>query len=86
MLPKVRAAQPVELGGRGGANRSNLTAGEYVLELPAALRANPRPEWAFWPTGNCEPAVVRYAGAAGRWTAAYHPLTARPTLAEFSTR
>ena len=85
MPSKERAAQPVELG-RGGKDSNALAAGEYSLELPAALRANPRPEWAFWPTGNCEPAVVRFVGPFGRWTASYHPLTARPTLAEFSTR
>jgi prepilin-type N-terminal cleavage/methylation domain-containing protein len=81
---KARAALPVELG--RGSSAAQRIAGAYSLELPAALRTNPRPEWAFWPTGNCEPAVVRFAGAAGRWTAAYHPLTGRPTLAEFTTR
>ncbi len=82
---KERAALPVELGPDAN-GETKPVAGAYTLELPAALRVNPRPEWAFWPTGNCEPAVVRYEGPAGRWTAAYHPLTARPTLAEFSAR
>ena len=81
---KERAKLPVDLGrGSSGAQR---IAGAYSLELPAALRNNPRAEWAFWPTGNCEPAVVHFVGDAGRWTAAYHPLTGRPNLAEFSTR
>lgn len=84
MPTKERATLPVELGTGSGAGA--LAAGEYSLELPAALRAKQRPEWAFWPTGNCEPAIVRFVGQPGRWTAAYHPLTARPTIAEFSAR
>jgi len=48
------------------------------MELPAALLSKgTRPEaiWTFWPNGVCEPAQIRYHGAAGGWRARYHPLT-----------
>src|SRR5436190_10797331 len=36
----------------------SLTAGEAVaMKLPAALTKDPPPEWIFWPSGNCEPAI-----------------------------
>jgi prepilin-type N-terminal cleavage/methylation domain-containing protein len=31
-----------------------------TLTLPAALSAKPAGEWIFWPTGTCEPAIVRF--------------------------
>lgn len=47
------------------------------VSFPAALVDDAPPEWIFWPSGNCEPAVVTYQGKAGKWTASYSPLTAR---------
>jgi prepilin-type N-terminal cleavage/methylation domain-containing protein len=47
------------------------------VSFPAALVDNAPPEWIFWPSGNCEPAVVTYQGKEGKWTANYSPLTAR---------
>jgi hypothetical protein len=47
------------------------------VSFPAALLEQPPPEWIFWPSGNCEPAVVTYKGNDGKWTANYSALTAR---------
>ena len=54
-----------------------------TLALPAALSAKPPGEWIFWPTGTCEPAIVRFAGRAGTWTANYSPLTGHGELANY---
>ena len=58
----------------------------YVLQLPAALADDPPPDWAFWPSGTCEPAVVTYKGEDGSWTANYAALTARAELANYATK
>ena len=58
----------------------------YVLQLPAALAEDPPPDWAFWPSGTCEPAVVTYKGVDGSWTANYSALTARAELAYYATK
>jgi prepilin-type N-terminal cleavage/methylation domain-containing protein len=47
------------------------------VSFPAALVDDAPPEWIFWPSGNCEPAVVTYQGKDGKWTANYSALTAR---------
>lgn len=47
------------------------------ISFPAALVDDAPPEWVFWPSGNCEPAVVKYQGKDGGWTAEYSALTAR---------
>jgi prepilin-type N-terminal cleavage/methylation domain-containing protein len=47
------------------------------ISFPAALVDDAPPEWVFWPSGNCEPAVVKYRGKDGGWTAEYSALTAR---------
>src|SRR5438045_341098 len=52
----------------------------YTLSFPASIEEEPPAEWIFWPSGNCEPAVVTYRGGAGGWRAKYSPLTARPEL------
>jgi hypothetical protein len=57
-----------------------------TLTLPAALSRKPAGEWIFWPTGTCEPAIVRYAGRAGTWTADYSPLTAHAQLTNYAAR
>jgi prepilin-type N-terminal cleavage/methylation domain-containing protein len=54
-----------------------------TLTLPAALSAKPAGEWIFWPTGTCEPAIVRFVGRAGTWTANYSPLTGHGALANY---
>jgi len=57
-----------------------------TLTLPAALTAKPAAEWIFWPTGTCEPAIVRFVGRAGTWTANYSPLTGDGELANYVAR
>jgi Tfp pilus assembly protein FimT len=56
------------------------------LSLPAALIKNPPPEWIFWPTGTCEPAVVQFTGREGTWTANYAALSARAQLTKYVVR
>jgi prepilin-type N-terminal cleavage/methylation domain-containing protein len=58
----------------------------FLLTLPAALIDAPPPEWVFWPSGNCEPAVVSFKGVDGSWTANYSPLTARAELTAYAAR
>ena len=58
----------------------------YVLNLPAALADDPPPDWAFWSSGTCEPAVVTYKGVDGTWTANYGALTARADIAHYATK
>ena len=57
-----------------------------TLTLPAALTAKPAGEWIFWPTGTCEPAIVRFVGRAGTWTADYSPLTGYGQLAHYAAK
>ena len=56
------------------------------LSLPAALADKHPVEWIFWPSGNCEPAVVQFRGPAGAWTANYSPLTVQPELTQYAAR
>ncbi|MGE5209040.1 MAG: Tfp pilus assembly protein FimT/FimU [Alphaproteobacteria bacterium] len=64
-----------------------LNKGNSVrLSLPAALEGKHPAEWIFWPSGNCEPAVVQFRGPAGTWTASYSPLTAQPDLTQYAAR
>jgi len=54
----------------------------FKVSFPAALVEAP-PEWIFWPSGNCEPAVVKYRGKDGGWTATYSALTARAEIVAY---
>ena len=56
------------------------------LSLPVALAEKYPAEWIFWPSGTCEPAIVRFQGPAGSWTANYSPLTARPEVTNYAVR
>jgi type II secretory pathway pseudopilin PulG len=56
------------------------------LSLPAALAEKHPAEWIFWPSGNCEPAIVQFKGPAGLWTASYSPLTAQPEVTQYAAR
>lgn len=58
----------------------------FSISLPAAIDEDPPPAWIFWPSGNCEPAVVSYRGADGAWTAKYSALTARPEILNYVVR
>ncbi|MDQ6861329.1 MAG: prepilin-type N-terminal cleavage/methylation domain-containing protein [Verrucomicrobiota bacterium] len=58
----------------------------FVLDLPAALREDPPAEWAFWQSGTCEPARVRYKGPSGTWVANYSPLTARAEIVSYAAK
>jgi type II secretory pathway pseudopilin PulG len=64
-----------------------LNRGETLkLSLPAALTKRHPPEWIFWPSGTCEPAIVEFQGAFGSWAANYSPLTTRPELTNYAAR
>ena len=56
------------------------------LSLPVALTEKYPAEWIFWPSGACEPAIVRFQGPAGSWTANYSPLTGRPEITSYAVR
>ena len=53
------------------------------VSFPAALVDDVPGEWIFWPSGNCEPAVVKYRGKDGGWTASYSALTARAEVVSY---
>jgi prepilin-type N-terminal cleavage/methylation domain-containing protein len=57
-----------------------------MLALPSALAKNPAGEWIFWPSGTCEPAIVRFKGGNGAWAANYSPLTTRPEVISYVPR
>jgi type II secretion system protein H len=58
----------------------------FTLSLPAALSSKLPGQWIFWPTGTCEPAIVRFEGRAGTWTSNYSPLTGHGELTNYATR
>jgi type II secretion system protein H len=64
------------------------TAGseQYTLDRDASLTRSPAASWIFWPSGNCEPVIIRFSGPSGAWTAEYNPLSARGTLTRFVAR
>ena len=65
----------------------NFQKGEsFTLKFPNAIEEEPPSEWIFWPSGNCEPAVVTYRGANGAWRAKYSALTARPQVTDYAVR
>src|SRR5688572_1214332 len=51
--------------------------------FPAAMMEDPPPEWIFWPSGNCEPAIVSYRGKDGGWTVNYSALTGRAEIVKY---
>ena len=55
----------------------------FKVAFPAALLDETPAEWIFWPSGNCEPAVVTYHGKDGTWSATYSALTARPEIVAY---
>lgn len=75
-LMKGESREPVAL--------LKLAGGESLkFSFPAAMIENPPAEWIFWPSGNCEPAVVTYRGRNGGWTASYSALTARAEIVAY---
>jgi type II secretion system protein H len=64
-----------------------LARGDVLtLSLPSALAKDPPGEWIFWPSGNCEPAIVNFKSRNGAWAANYSPLTARGELISYAAR
>jgi len=64
-----------------------LSSGSTLkLSLPVALAEKYTAEWIFWPSGTCEPAIVRFQGPAGSWTANYSSLTERPEITSYAVR
>ena len=64
-----------------------LAKGEsLVLSLPSALAKDLAAEWIFWPSGTCEPAIIKFSGVNGSWAANYSPLTARPEMIAYAPR
>jgi type II secretory pathway pseudopilin PulG len=56
------------------------------VRFPAALSKDPPPEWIFWPSGICEPAIIDFVGRNGFWTASYAPLNAQPDITNYAPR
>jgi type II secretory pathway pseudopilin PulG len=56
------------------------------VNFPAALVDEPPPEWIFWASGICEPAIVTYRGKDGTWTANYSALTGRAEIKAYVTK
>lgn len=46
-------------------------------------QASTSDSWTFWPSGNCEPTTVSYAGPEGTWTLAFDPLSAQHRIEQF---
>lgn len=64
----------------------NAAGNVFTLTLPASLAKNPPPEWIFWPSGNCEPAIVGFKGRNGTWTANFSALTAQGDLTQYAAQ
>jgi Tfp pilus assembly protein FimT len=47
------------------------------ISFPATLTKETLEIWVFWPNGSCEPAIVKYSGKSGKWTANYNAFTAQ---------
>lgn len=77
----MRPEQPANRAEAEGLRQWRIAKDETLeLHLPAALTAKgatPDAIWTFWTNGVCEPAEVRYKGAAGQWAATYNPFTAQ---------
>ena len=58
----------------------------FKLALPASLQDEPPPQWIFWPSGNCEPAVITYRGPNGGFRATYSALTERAAVDNYGAR
>src|SRR5438067_1594331 len=74
----VRPQEPKDKNEEKGVSRMDFAEKQKLeIQFPAALVKNPAPEWTFWPTGTCEPAVIISTGESDKWTATYEPLTGR---------
>ncbi|MGH8092141.1 MAG: pilus assembly FimT family protein [Chthoniobacterales bacterium] len=83
----LRPQSPADGDPDGPTARLSLQKGQaYTLRLPAALEKGPFSQWTFWPSGACEPAVVRYQGPAGYWEVNYSPLTGRPQIVRYAAK
>lgn len=58
----------------------------FLLDRPVAMEKKPAPEWVFWRSGICEPAIISYEGPEGTWKAEYNALTGRSTFLEKNSR
>ena len=76
-------------GARSGEDRKPVVVRKlakdesFTVAFPAALLEEPPAQWIFWPSGNCEPALVTYHGKDGSWTARYSALTARAEMVSY---
>ena len=77
----MRPEEPANRAEAEGLRQWRIAKDESLeLHLPAALTdkgATPEAIWTVWTDGVCEPAEVRYKGAAGQWSAVYNPFTAQ---------
>ena len=80
----LRPEAPMQGEARGPVSVWSLNKGESMkVSFPAAMMEDTPLEWVFWPSGNCEPAVVSFRGKSGGWTAKYSALTARAEMVSY---
>ena len=80
----LRPEAPMHGEARGPVATWKLNKGESMkVSFPAAMLEDPPLDWIFWPSGNCEPAVVSFRGKNGGWTAKYSALTARAEIVNY---
>ena len=74
---------------KGGAVSKVIPGGSgehYTLLRNSSLAAKPTAQWTFWPSGTCEPVIVRFESTSGEWEAVYNPLSGKGTFNRFVTR
>jgi prepilin-type N-terminal cleavage/methylation domain-containing protein len=80
----LRSEAPMRGEDRGPVAVWKLNKNESCkISFPAAMMEDPPLEWIFWPSGNCEPAIVNFRGKNGGWTAKYSALTARAEISNY---
>lgn len=82
----VQPDEPAEEDTAGDKDYLAFADGTIALERPAALEEKPAVEWLFWRSGTCEPAILRFEGELGKWSARYDPLTTRAEILDKEVR
>ena len=77
---------PEQPDAAGGETLAFPADGSITIDRPAALNKKAPMEWAFWPSGACEPVRVYYESRQGSWVADYEPLTGRAKIFAMQTK
>ncbi len=76
---KTEERKPIDTVAIGRGNK-------WKIRFPVALAKKTPAEWIFWESGVCEPARIDFAGADGKWTAEYSPLSALAEITAYVPR